>query len=86
MKKIALIFIAALSVACCLAPFGVRQFTDRVNPFLGTETLWDSVELGFHPTRRTWGAEVFPGSSLPNAMVQVSPVTTFRSGAGYQYV
>lgn len=85
MKKIALIVITALSVVCCLAPFGVRQFTDRVNPFLGTETLWDSVELGFHPTRRTWGAEVFPGSSLPNAMVQVSPVTTFRSGAGYQY-
>ena len=59
--------------------------TDRVNPFLGTETLWDSVELGFHPTRRTWGAETFPGSALPNAMVQVSPVTMFRSGAGYQY-
>ena len=69
----------------CLAPSGVRQLTDRVNPFLGTETLWDSVELGFHPTRRTWGAEVYPGSSLPNAMVQVSPVTMFRSGAGYQY-
>lgn len=31
------------------------------------------------------GAEVFPGSSLPNAMVQLSPITQFRSGAGYQY-
>ena len=47
--------------------------------------LWDSVDLGFKPTKRTWGAEVFPGSSLPNAMVQVSPVTKFHSGAGYQY-
>ncbi len=62
-----------------------KQLTDRVNPFLGTETLWDSVELGYKPTHRAWGAEVFPGSSLPMAMVQVSPVTMFRSGAGYQY-
>lgn len=85
MKKILFtIFLVAVSVSC-LVPMGARHLTDRVNPFLGTETLWDSVELGFHPTRRTWGAEVFPGSSLPNAMVQVSPVTMFRSGAGYQY-
>lgn len=86
MKKISIISLTVLLVTNCLLPSdGSRQFTDRVNTFLGTETLWDSVELGFHPTRRTWGAEVFPGSSLPNAMVQVSPVTTFRSGAGYQY-
>ena len=29
--------------------------------------------------------EVFPGSSLPNAMVQLTPVTKFHSGSGYQY-
>lgn len=52
---------------------------------LGTATLWDSVDLGFKPTKRTWGAEAFPGAALPNAMVQVSPVTKFHSGAGYQY-
>lgn len=85
MKKAAFIFLTVLISASCLGPANSRQLTDRVNTLLGTETLWDSVELGFHPTRRTWGAEVFPGSSLPNAMVQVSPVTTFRSGAGYQY-
>ena len=62
-----------------------KPLTDYVNPMLGTATLWDSVDLGFKPTKRTWGAEVFPGSSLPNAMVQVSPVTKFHSGAGYQY-
>ena len=42
-----------------------KPFTDYVNPLLGTATLWDSVDLGFKPTKRTWGAEVFPGSSLP---------------------
>jgi len=59
--------------------------TDYVNPFLGTSTLWDSIDIGYKPTHRTWGAEVFPGSSLPNAMVQLTPVTKFHSGSGYQY-
>lgn len=62
-----------------------KQLTKYVNPFLGTATLWDSTDIGYKPTHRTWGAEVFPGSSLPNAMVQLSPVTQFRSGSGYQY-
>jgi len=56
-----------------------------VNPLLGTATLWDPKDLGFKPTHRTWGAEVFPGSSVPNAMVQLMPVTQFHSGSGYQY-
>ncbi|MDN5288338.1 MAG: putative alpha,2-mannosidase [Mucilaginibacter sp.] len=56
-----------------------------VNPLLGTATLQDAKDAGFKPTRRVWGAEVFPGSSLPNAMVQLSPVTQFHSGSGYQY-
>lgn len=62
-----------------------KQLTHYVNPLLGTATLWDSIDIGYRPTHRTWGAEVFPGSSLPNAMVQLSPVTQFRSGSGYQY-
>lgn len=56
-----------------------------VNPLLGTATLWDKKDVGFTPTHRTWGAEVFPGSSVPNAMVQLTPVTQFHSGSGYQY-
>lgn len=64
-----------------------RNLTNYVNPLLGTATLWEPEDLGYvrKIKERTWGAEVFPGSSLPNAMVQVSPVTQFRSGAGYQY-
>lgn len=64
-----------------------RELTRYVNPLLGTATLWEKADLGYVRTikERTWGAEVFPGSSLPNAMVQVSPVTQYRSGAGYQY-
>jgi len=64
-----------------------KRLTDYVNPFLGTATLWEPEDLGYtrHKAARTWGAEVFPGSSVPNAMVQLTPVTQFRSGAGYQY-
>ena len=54
---------------------------------LGTATLWEAEDLGYHRERvtRTWGAETFPGASLPNAMVQVTPVTKYHSGSGYQY-
>ena len=63
------------------------KLTDYVNPFLGTATLWEPEDLGYvrQKESRTWGGETFPGSSLPNAMVQLSPVTQFHSGAGYQY-
>ncbi len=79
------------SVYVVLLLFGIshlqaqKSFTDYVNPFLGTATLWDSTDIGYKPTHRTWGAEAFPGSSVPNAMVQLTPVTKFRSGSGYQY-
>jgi len=62
-----------------------KKVIDYVNPFLGTATLWESIDIGYKPTHRTWGAEVFPGSTLPNAMVQLTPVTKFHSGSGYQY-
>ncbi|MDR1518081.1 MAG: GH92 family glycosyl hydrolase [Dysgonamonadaceae bacterium] len=81
-KNIAFILLLATSLHTLSAQ---KRPSDYVNPLLGTATLWDEKELGFKPTHRTWGAEVFPGSSLPNAMVQVSPVTQFRSGSGYQY-
>lgn len=85
MKKGLLLFV--LVVLCSGCSPKKKQLTDYVNPFLGTATLWEPEDLGYvrKIKGRTWGAEVFPGSSLPNAMVQVSPVTQFRSGAGYQY-
>lgn len=63
------------------------SLTDHVNPFHGTTTLWEAEDLGYVPTRgiRASGAESFPGASLPNAMVQATPVTKYRSGSGYQY-
>ena len=66
---------------------GAQSLTRKVNPLLGTATLWEESDLHYvrKKVARTWGAEVFPGSSVPNAMVQLSPVTMYHSGAGYQY-
>jgi predicted alpha-1,2-mannosidase len=61
------------------------QLVTYVNPFLGTAPLTNSVEIGFKPPWRVWAGLTFPGASLPNAMVQLSPITKFGSGAGYEY-
>ena len=84
-KKLPILFL--LSCLCFLQSLAESRLTRYVNPLLGTATLWEPKDLGYvrQMKARTWGAEVFPGASLPNAMVQVSPVTQFRSGAGYQY-
>ena len=71
---IPVVIFLTLLIGCSPTP---KRLTDYVNPFLGTATLWDSVDLGYKPTHRAWGAEVFPGASLPNAMVQVTPVSQF---------
>lgn len=59
--------------------------TEYVNPFLGTAPLTNPADIGFAPPWRVWAGLVFPGASLPNAMVQLTPVTKFGSGAGYEY-
>ncbi|MBD0825183.1 GH92 family glycosyl hydrolase [Aestuariibaculum marinum] len=58
-----------------------------VNPFLGTAPLLDTTIIGYTPPKdwRVWAGLTFPGSSWPNAMVQLSPITEYGSGAGYEY-
>ncbi|WP_257668406.1 GH92 family glycosyl hydrolase [Parapedobacter tibetensis] len=64
-----------------------KPLTQYVNPFLGTAPLTDSVDVGYRPPEgwRVWAGLTFPGAALPNAMVQLSPITEWRSGAGYEY-
>lgn len=85
MKKVHILLLLAATLMSC--SHGEKKLTDYANPFLGTATLWEKEDLGYERTweTRTWGAETYPGATLPNAMVQLSPVTQFRSGAGYQY-
>lgn len=63
------------------------KYTSQVNPFIGTAPLLDTKIIGYTPPAdmRVWAGLVFPGSSVPNAMVQLSPMTKYRSGAGYEY-
>lgn len=62
-----------------------RPLVSYVNTFLGTAPLTNVAEIGFTPPWRVWAGLTFPGASLPNAMVQLSPITKFGSGAGYEY-
>jgi predicted alpha-1,2-mannosidase len=69
--------------------YGQKQgaYTKYVNTFVGTAPLTDPKILGYELPEgwRSWAGLTFPGSSLPNAMVQLSPMTEYGSGAGYEY-
>lgn len=60
---------------------------DLVNAFIGTAPLLDTAIIGYTPPRgwRVWAGLTYPGATLPNAMVQLSPITEYHTGAGYQY-
>jgi len=62
-----------------------KRPVDYVNTFLGTAPLTNPADIGFNPPWRVWAGLVFPGASVPNALVQLSPITKFGSGAGYEY-
>jgi predicted alpha-1,2-mannosidase len=62
-----------------------KPLTEYVDPFLGTAPLTNPADIGFKPPWRVWAGLTFPGTSVPNAMVQLSPITKFGSGAGYEY-
>jgi len=83
LKRNLTILVCLLLVTCSLP--AEPSLTSRVNTFLGTAPLTDPVDIGFTPPWRVWAGLVFPGASVPNAMVQLSPITRFGSGAGYEY-
>ncbi len=62
-----------------------KQPIDYANTFLGTAPLTNPADIGFTPPGRLRAGLVFPGASAPNAMVQLSPITKFGSGAGCEY-
>lgn len=84
MKKL-LVTLALLLAFTALGAEAQKRPTDYVNTFLGTAPLTNPADIGFNPPWRVWAGLVFPGASVPNAMVQLSPITKFGSGAGYEY-
>jgi predicted alpha-1,2-mannosidase len=84
-----LLSLAVILLKAFTLPAGAQtiNYTKYVNTFIGTAPLNDPKILGYKLPEgwRSWAGLVFPGSSVPNAMVQLSPITAFGSGAGYQY-
>lgn len=76
---------AAFFVLASVALQSTERLVDLVDPFLGTAPLNEVEDIGFEPPWRVWAGLTFPGTSVPNAMVQLSPITEFGSGAGYEY-
>lgn len=66
---------------------GNKSAYNYVNTFIGTAPLLDKKIIGYTPPEdwRVWAGLTYPGSSVPNAMVQLSPITKYGSGAGYEY-
>jgi predicted alpha-1,2-mannosidase len=85
-QLLALIFMFSMLSS---SSYGQKQgaYTKYVNTFVGTAPLTDPKILGYELPEgwRSWAGLTFPGSSLPNAMVQLSPMTEYGSGAGYEY-
>jgi len=82
----------SLTLIFLLSSIAVKSQTNSnysryVNTFIGTAPLTDPKILGYELPKgwRSWAGLTFPGSSLPNAMVQLSPMTEYGSGAGYEY-
>lgn len=89
LRHYALIFIALIAIACNNKEeeSANKGYTQYVNTLIGTAPLTDPKVIGYTPPKdwRVWAGLTYPGASLPNAMVQLSPITEFGTGAGYEY-
>jgi len=86
-KKTFLCLLGAGLLSSAPSKSQTTSYTKYVNTFIGTAPLTDPKILGYELPEgwRSWAGLTFPGSSLPNAMVQLSPITEYGSGAGYEY-
>ena len=86
-RNLSIVFIFLFLVSTVCNSQNKPVYTKYVNTFIGTAPLNDPKILGYTLPKgwRSWAGLTFPGSSLPNAMVQLSPMTEYGSGAGYEY-
>lgn len=91
-KNIAILLAITIAVSCAsvvttIAQPTTTELTQYVNPLIGTAPLTDPEFIGYTPPKgwRVWAGLTYPGVSLPNAMVQLSPVTEYGTGGGYEY-
>lgn len=76
-----------IGVSCTGKNSNDKNLTQWVNPFIGTAPLTNTHIIGYTPPKgwRVWAGLTYPGAALPNAMVQLSPITRFGAGSGYEY-
>lgn len=74
-----------LAAGCSQLSQTNRPPNSYVNPFVGTTVLTNSADLGYVPPWRTWNGLNAPSATVPFAMVQAGPITTYGSGSGYEY-
>ncbi|MBK1883972.1 GH92 family glycosyl hydrolase [Luteolibacter pohnpeiensis] len=90
MKRVLIPLVSSFVLSTSLLCHGQQSSaspSSLVNPFLGSAPLLDPEITGYTPPEnwRVWAGLTYPGSALPNAMVQLSPITEYGSGAGYEY-
>ncbi len=79
-----IVSLALLLVTSC-SVYAQKRPVDYVNPFVGTTALTSSADLGYVAPWRTWNGLTSPAATVPFAMVQATPITTYGSGSGYEY-
>src|SRR5690625_595308 len=87
-----ILFVVGVSITACNQTTVITEsedtaLTSYVNTFIGSEPLLDPDFIGYTPPDgwRVWAGLTHPGPALPFAMVQMSPITEFGTGSGYQY-
>jgi len=86
-KSLLTVFALAAASGSIVKAQQSKNYGKYVNTFIGSYPLTDPKILGYKLPGdwRSWAGLTFPGSSMPNAMVQLSPMTEYGSGAGYEY-
>ncbi|CAM3955280.1 alpha-1,2-mannosidase, putative [Pedobacter westerhofensis] len=87
LKSSLLLITFTFSTVISLRAQQAGSYGKYVNTLIGSYPLTDPKILGYELPKdwRSWAGLTFPGSSMPNAMVQLSPMTEYGSGAGYEY-
>ena len=86
-QRISIVLLMCIATKSITMAQSNKGYTKYVNTFIGTAPLLDPKIIGYTPPEgwRVWAGLTYPGCTLPNAMVQLSPITEYHTGAGYEY-
>lgn len=85
LKYLLMAAVMMLATSCSHINPANRSANHYVNPFVGTTVLTNSADLGYVAPWRTWNGLNSPAATVPFAMVQAGPITSYGSGSGYEF-